>query len=70
MADENQVYTQHAYMRPMGVALTVIGIDEELGPQLFKVPTAPARALPRMPHASSAFFRAPSASGQASVTAA
>merc|ERR1711865_680645 len=36
MADENQVYTQHAYMRPMGVALTVIGIDEELGPQLFK----------------------------------
>lgn len=36
MADENQVYTQHAYMRPMGVALTIIGIDEELGPQLFK----------------------------------
>jgi len=36
MADENQVYTQHAYMRPMGVALTLVGIDEELGPQLFK----------------------------------
>lgn len=67
MADQNQVYTQHAYMRPMGVgeprsrrpdlsfppwrpprprtaaeslraaaALTIAGIDEELGPQLFK----------------------------------
>jgi len=36
MADQNQVYTQHAYMRPMGVALTIAGIDEEQGPQLFK----------------------------------
>jgi 20S proteasome subunit alpha 1 len=36
MADQNQVYTQHAYMRPMGVSLTIAGIDEELGPQLFK----------------------------------
>jgi|EP01047_Picozoa_sp_COSAG01_P060244 hypothetical protein len=36
IADKNQVYTQHAYMRPMGVALTICGIDEEKGPQLFK----------------------------------
>lgn len=36
VADENQVYTQHAYMRPLGVALTIIGIDEELGPCLYK----------------------------------
>jgi len=40
MADKNQVYTQHAYCRPLGVSLTMIGIDEELGPQLFKVDPA------------------------------
>ncbi|KAA8492128.1 Proteasome subunit alpha type-6 [Porphyridium purpureum] len=36
IADRNQMYTQHAYMRPFGVALLVIGMDEETGPQLFK----------------------------------
>ena len=37
MADINQLYTQHAYMRPLGVTLTVVGIDEERGPQLYQV---------------------------------
>lgn len=36
VADENQIYTQHAYMRPLGVAMTLIGMDEEKGPSLFK----------------------------------
>ncbi|KAF8393639.1 hypothetical protein HHK36_021885 [Tetracentron sinense] len=36
IADKSQVYTQHAYMRPLGVAAIILGIDEENGPQLFK----------------------------------
>lgn len=36
LADKSQVYTQHAYMRPLGVAAIVLGMDEESGPQLFK----------------------------------
>ncbi|XP_058079224.1 proteasome subunit alpha type-6-like [Magnolia sinica] len=36
IADKSQIYTQHAYMRPLGVAAMVLGIDEESGPQLFK----------------------------------
>ncbi|KAL3821441.1 hypothetical protein ACJIZ3_007346 [Penstemon smallii] len=36
IADKSQVYTQHAYMRPLGVVAMVLGIDEEKGPQLFK----------------------------------
>eukprot|EP00475_Leptophrys_vorax_P024687 TRINITY_DN34118_c0_g1_i1.p1 TRINITY_DN34118_c0_g1~~TRINITY_DN34118_c0_g1_i1.p1 ORF type:complete len:249 (+),score=30.12 TRINITY_DN34118_c0_g1_i1:254-1000(+) len=36
LADMAQVYTQQAYMRPLGVATMLIGIDDELGPQLFK----------------------------------
>ncbi|EFJ07155.1 hypothetical protein SELMODRAFT_272088 [Selaginella moellendorffii] len=36
LADKSQVYTQHAYMRPLGVAAMIIAIDEEKGPQLFK----------------------------------
>ncbi|KAB1218338.1 Proteasome subunit alpha type-6 [Morella rubra] len=31
IADKSQVYTQHAYMRPLGV-----GIDDEYGPRLYK----------------------------------
>ncbi|KAJ1915176.1 Proteasome subunit YC7alpha/Y8 (protease yscE subunit 7) [Tieghemiomyces parasiticus] len=36
LANINQVYTQHAAMRPLGVAMILIGYDEEKGPQLFK----------------------------------
>eukprot|EP00042_Codosiga_hollandica_P043352 m.410035 g.410035 ORF g.410035 m.410035 type:complete len:248 (-) comp56528_c0_seq3:1050-1793(-) len=41
VADLNQVFTQHAYMRPFGCSMILIGIDEELGaPQLFKTDPA------------------------------
>eukprot|EP00898_Chlorokybus_atmophyticus_P005356 jgi/Chlat1/5821/Chrsp4S06173 len=40
LADQSQVYTQHAYMRPLGVAVILVGIDDELGPQLFKADPA------------------------------
>lgn len=40
LADQAQVYTQHAYMRPLGVVPIIIGIDEERGPQLYKVDPA------------------------------
>uniref|UniRef100_A0A803QRJ2 Proteasome subunit alpha type n=1 Tax=Cannabis sativa TaxID=3483 RepID=A0A803QRJ2_CANSA len=36
IADKSQVYTQHAYMRPLGVVAMVLGIDYELGPSLYK----------------------------------
>ncbi|XP_073283956.1 proteasome subunit alpha type-6-like [Primulina huaijiensis] len=36
IADKSQVYTQHAYMRPLGIVAMILGIDEEKGPQLFK----------------------------------
>ncbi|KAJ3412387.1 Proteasome subunit alpha type-6 [Chytridiales sp. JEL 0842] len=36
MASLNQVYTQHAAMRPHGVSMTLIGYDEETGPELYK----------------------------------
>ncbi|KVI05854.1 Proteasome, alpha-subunit, N-terminal domain-containing protein [Cynara cardunculus var. scolymus] len=34
--DKSQIYTQHAYMRPLGVVAMVLGIDDENGPRLFK----------------------------------
>lgn len=40
IADMNQVCTQHARMRPYGATMTLIGVDDEFGPQLFKVDPA------------------------------
>lgn len=40
MANLAQVYTQRAYMRPMGVSLLFIGVDDELGPSLLKTDPA------------------------------
>lgn len=36
IADMQQVYTQHAGIRPPAVSTVLIGIDEEEGPKLFK----------------------------------
>lgn len=40
MANLAQIYTQRAYMRPMGVALTFVAVDDELGPALLKTDPA------------------------------
>ncbi|KAH3742993.1 proteasome subunit alpha type-6 [Pelomyxa schiedti] len=36
LADMTQIYTQHAWMRPLGIVTMLIAMDEETGPQLFK----------------------------------
>ncbi|GAW09640.1 20s proteasome subunit [Lentinula edodes] len=40
IANINQVYTQRAGMRPFGIAMILIGIDAEYGPQCFKLDPA------------------------------
>eukprot|EP00803_Ostreobium_quekettii_P010531 evm.model.scf_244.11 EVM.evm.TU.scf_244.11 scf_244:96477-97217(+) len=40
IADKAQVRTQQASMRPLGVVSFIFGIDEERGPQIFKVDPA------------------------------
>jgi len=40
IADTNQVYTQHASMRAFGVMIILIGVDDEVGPQCFKIDPA------------------------------
>lgn len=40
MAGINQVYTQRAAMRPLGISMVIVGIDPEFGPQCFKLDPA------------------------------
>ncbi|CDK28281.1 unnamed protein product [Kuraishia capsulata CBS 1993] len=40
MANLSQIYTQRAYMRPLGVSLLFCSIDDEQGPSLFKTDPA------------------------------
>lgn len=40
LADKAQVHTQFARMRPLGVMTILVGMDEERGPQLYKVDPA------------------------------
>lgn len=45
LADKAQVHTQFARMRPLGVMTILAGIDEERGPQLYKVDPAGAYVM-------------------------
>lgn len=40
MANLSQIYSQRAYMRPLGVALTFCSVDDEFGPLLYKTDPA------------------------------
>ena len=40
MANHAQIYTQRAYMRPLGIILTFVSLDEELGPSIYKTDPA------------------------------
>jgi len=40
MANINQVYTQRAGMRPLGISMILIGPDDERGPQVFQIDPA------------------------------
>jgi len=40
LANINQVHTQRASMRPLGISMIIIGFDPEVGPQVFKVDPA------------------------------
>lgn len=40
IANINQVYTQRAGMRPLGISMILIGPDDERGPQVFKLDPA------------------------------
>lgn len=40
VADDNQVYTQHAYKRAAAVIMMLGAVDDEKGPQLFKIDPA------------------------------
>ncbi|KAL4399885.1 Proteasome subunit YC7alpha/Y8 (protease YscE subunit 7) [Malassezia pachydermatis] len=42
LANINQVYTQKAAMRPLGISMILVGLDDELGlaPQIFKLDPA------------------------------
>ncbi|CCM03576.1 uncharacterized protein FIBRA_05712 [Fibroporia radiculosa] len=40
LANINQVYTQRAAMRPLGISMIIIGLDPEAGPQCFKLDPA------------------------------
>ncbi|BGP23928.1 20S proteasome subunit alpha 1 [Rhodotorula toruloides] len=40
IANINQVYTQRAAMRPLGISMIIVGFDPQYGPQIFKLDPA------------------------------